>query len=87
MKAAIKAWLDTPIPRKRALGAVLFSQYTNVVMIATWRLERNATKQNIHILRESVDFLMEKADPATVAELNDMLDFWRAVKGIPTTRE
>lgn len=88
MKATIVAWLNEPIPRKRALGVVTFMFANQGVMYvaANW-LVNDANKrlkdanQKLTICNETINYMLERADPVTIAELNEKLEFWTIVRG------
>lgn len=88
MKTALIGWLNEPIPRKAALGIVMFSAAnTGVMYVAANYLVNETNKrlkdanQKLTICNETIDFMLERADPVTLAELNGHLDFWRVVRG------
>jgi hypothetical protein len=39
-------------------------------------------EQRISIYRETNEFLMERADGATLEELDKKLDYWRVIRGV-----
>jgi hypothetical protein len=88
MKTAIISWLNEPIPRKKALGVVSFMFVNQGIMYAAYNhLEKHAKKrlddanQKLTICNETIDFMLARADPVTLGELNQHLDFWRVVRG------
>lgn len=87
----MSAWLNAPIPRKYALGALLI---TNASLFLTAKsVLREGDKiiadqnERLHILKESVDFLLDQADDATIIVLNQNLDFWRVVREMEPRKE
>lgn len=83
----LQAYLNAPIPRKTAL-AVVIGQATSSILItivATHRLSETVKAQDksLKIYSETTEFLMEHASPETLDELNQRLDYWRVIQGMP----
>jgi hypothetical protein len=84
------AYLDDPIPRKVALAVVIgqaagqFLSYRAAVkrIVAEGNAIMADQEQRIAILNETCHFLLDRADDATAAELNEKMDYWRVVRGI-----
>lgn len=89
MNEAITAYLNTPIPRKVAL-AVTIGQGLGCTYASYRALKKQANVANaiiadqverLHIYNEAMEILLEKADPLTLAELNEKLGFWAIIRG------
>lgn len=84
--------MDALISRRLAVGIVATQGIAHIIITSKALRKQNQmanaviADQNltIDILKETVDFLLDRADGATVAELNKNLDFWRVVRGVPT---
>lgn len=89
----LKAWLDAPVtlPRRVIVASALsgFCSTCLSSFFAIRLVEKEANKtidlQNmtIEMQKESVDFLLEHASTEVHVALNEKLDFWRAVHGMP----
>lgn len=89
--------LNAPVPFKNALvcvaaavaGSAIASviQYNMLVNKANAQIRELGEKNAI--LHESVNFLLERADPDTLGELNNNLEFWVVVKemDVPSSSE
>lgn len=83
---SIQTWLDAPIPRKRALGAVIWvPSITAWMFYKDWRAAKiiKDQQQRLHIFAESVDLLLDHADIETVKEIREKLEFWAVVREMP----
>lgn len=81
----VRQWLSAPIPRRNALASVLAVEL--LLVVQSYRLGahmRLIEHQNtsLHICNEIIDTLLDKADPQTVHELNEQLEFWRVIRGV-----
>lgn len=85
----IKAYLNAPIPRKDALSVVVAEGFvlTYIAMMGLNKvLKMNGDivrdqAERLQIYKESLDFLLDRADPMAVIELNEQLDYWRVIRG------
>lgn len=85
----LQAYLNAPIPRKTALAVVLAEglglSYValvglNKVLKMNGELIQDQAER-LQIYKESMDFLLDRADPVSVIELNEKLDYWRVIRG------
>ena len=80
-------YMNDPIPRKIAIAVVLAQGLGSFA--ATHVAMKRMTKvlagrdEAITILKESMNFLMDRADGHTLEELNEKLDYWRVVLEMP----
>lgn len=88
----MRAFLNTPITRQKALIAVAISQVGTIVTYVTAKqlLKRGDAiiadqNERLDIYSESAEFLMERASDSTLEELEAKLDFWRIIREKPRT--
>lgn len=88
MNAKLHDYLNAPVPRKIALACLAGQAVGNMVVVLS-SLRKQAREANvlladqnerIHILVESIEFLLERSDNDTVSELDENLEFWRVVR-------
>lgn len=84
----LQEYLNAPIPRKTAL-AISIGQSIGMTAIALYNMRRMAAEANtvisdqherLTIYSETTEFLLLRADDATLQELNTNLDFWRVIR-------
>jgi hypothetical protein len=83
----IKAWLNEPIPRYKALIAtgLPFLASTASAIFSVKQMNHDAEvikdqNQKLTVLGEMTDFLLDNALDRTIAELDERVEFWRVVR-------
>jgi hypothetical protein len=82
--------LEGQISKRTAAGIIVAQAVLNtaIYLSSVRKIAKKANElladrdQRIHIFKEGVDFLVERADPDTIAELNQNLEYWRVIRGI-----
>lgn len=89
----LQAYLDYPIPRKVVFGLLAANGF-GCFVLGQLSVYSRADKQikdqqeRIHIFNETNEFLLNRADDATLVELDKQLDYWRVILGIdPVDRD
>lgn len=93
MNQKLHDYFNAPIPSKIVFGVIITQSvvHTIISVQGARNVAKKANKiiakgnENLAICRESMDFLLEHADPEVVAELDKKLDYWRIVKDLPTS--
>lgn len=91
----IQEYLNAPVPRRKALLAVglVFSGTTVLYAAVIKHYEAQAKEiisdldERIQVYRDTTGFLMEHASGSTLNELNEKLDYWRVIRGLPVQPE
>lgn len=90
----LKDFLNYPIPAYKAFaGLAVAGTGTVITYLAAKDLlvkaDRTIEDQNqrLRIYGESLEYLLARADDATLKDLNKNLDFWRVIRGMAPTQK
>lgn len=86
----VSNFLKQPVSLRRALFAVTLANTGTALMYSAYRQTCRQAMQiiddqceRLKIYEETTHFLLDHADDPTLIVLNDKLDYWRVIRGVP----